>query len=61
MIHKVSKDRFLENIVALCKIYNLSLSHEDGQGSFIVEEYKEENIEWLKAAYVREEKDGWSK
>ena len=31
--------KFLEEIVAICKKYNLSISHEDGQGNFIVEEY----------------------
>ena len=42
---------FLNEIVKLCKKYNLSLSHEDTHGAFIVEKYNEGNIEWLKAAF----------
>ena len=42
---KVSK--FLKEIVAVYKKYNLSLSHEDTQGSFIVNEYDEWDIEHL--------------
>lgn len=41
------KIRFLTEIVNLCKEYNLSLSHEDGHGSFLVSEYNESYSNWL--------------
>lgn len=30
------------------KKYNLSISHEDGHGAFIIEKYDEYNIKWLR-------------
>ena len=43
---------FLDEIEKLCKKYELSISHEDCGGSFIVEEYDDYNIEWLRSARV---------
>lgn len=40
-------ERFLEEIKMICKKYNLSISHEDGHGCFLIEEYNERNVEWL--------------
>lgn len=39
---------FLNEIEKICKEYNLSLSHEDTHGAFIIEKYDEYNIKWLK-------------
>jgi len=41
---------FINEIIGICRKYNLSLSHEDSQGGFLIEEYKEHNINWLKGA-----------
>ena len=38
---------FLEDIKKVCEKHNLSISHEDGHGAFIVEDYNDRNIEWL--------------
>ena len=38
---------FLEDIKLVCKKYNLSISHEDYYGKFLIEKYDEENIKWL--------------
>lgn len=38
---------FLEDIETVCKKYNLSISHEDYNGVFLIEEYSEDNIKWL--------------
>lgn len=38
---------FLEEIKSVCKKHNLSISHEDGHGAFIVDDYDEFNINWL--------------
>ena len=46
---------FLDEIETLCKKYNLSIAHEDGQGSFIIADYNELNINWLNNAWVRAE------
>jgi hypothetical protein len=40
-------DAFINDIVELCKKYNLSLGHEDCEGSFIVVPLSEHNINWL--------------
>ena len=39
---------FLNDIDNICKKYNLSISHEDGHGAFIIEKYDNYNIRWLK-------------
>ena len=38
---------FLEDIKLVCRKYNLSISHEDYNGVFLIEKYSEENIDWL--------------
>lgn len=42
--------RFLEEIEAICKKYDLSISHQDSQGAFIIEKYSDFNMDWLKDA-----------
>lgn len=44
-------DAFLADVEAVCRKHGFSLSHEDGQGAFEVEEFRESNIEWLKDAH----------
>ena len=41
-------ENFLNEIDNICKKYNFSISHEDGQGGFIIEKYDSYNIRWLK-------------
>ena len=41
---------FLKELTNLCKTYNLSIAHEDRQGSFIIEKYDKDNIAWLYSA-----------
>ena len=45
-------DEFLKEIEEVCKKHNLSISHEDGHGNFIVEAYDIENIKWLNDCYI---------
>ena len=42
---------FLADIIIVCSRHGLSLSHEDGHGAFIVQDYSEKNIEWLLEAH----------
>lgn len=54
------KDRaknFFKEYEELCKKYNVSLSHEELR-RFILEPYHENNIKWVKCAYI-EECNGW--
>jgi hypothetical protein len=44
-------DAFLADVEAVCRKHGFSLSHEDGQGAFEVEEFSESNIAWLKDAH----------
>lgn len=46
---------FLNEITKIYKKYNLSLSHEDDHGSFIIENYNETNIKWLKNSLINVE------
>ena len=46
-------DAFLDEIEAVCRKHNLSISHEDHHGSFIIEEFSEHCMEWLNAAWAR--------
>jgi hypothetical protein len=41
---------FLESLEKLCRAHNLSISHEDTQGGFILEKYEQSNMEWIKNA-----------
>jgi len=36
-------DSFLDEIIQVCKKHNLSISHEDNQGAFIIEKENEGN------------------
>ncbi|MGV4321231.1 hypothetical protein [Bacillus mojavensis] len=54
---KEKVEKFLEEIEKVCKEHNMSISHEDGHGAFIIERFDESNIGWLKAASLAEYKD----
>lgn len=43
-------DEFLAEVIEVCKKHGMSISHEDGHGSFIIENYYESNIDWMKEA-----------
>jgi hypothetical protein len=40
-------DNSLNDIKEVCKKHGLSISHEDGQGGFIIDHYSDKDIEWL--------------
>ncbi len=40
-------DLFLADVLAVCKRHNMSISHEDRHGGFIVEPYSAYNASWL--------------
>ena len=52
MSKKENAQKFFNEYKELCKKYNLSLAHEDYHGGFILEEYKEDNIEWAEASMM---------
>lgn len=43
---------FYDEVENICKKYDLSISHEDIHGSFRIDEYDEENINWLREANI---------
>ena len=43
------KEFFIE-LKTLCLKYNLSISHEDIDGGFIIENYSDDNLDWLSFA-----------
>lgn len=42
---------FLDGIIKVYRIYSLSLSHEDTEGAFIIQNYKEENCNLILNAF----------
>lgn len=38
---------FIEEIDSVCKKHNLSISHEDRHGKFLIERYDKYYIDWL--------------
>ena len=48
---------FLNEIDDICKKYNLSISHEDCHGAFIIERYDNFNIKWLKDCLLNIEEE----
>ncbi|MFW5962318.1 MAG: hypothetical protein ACOCQR_01765 [bacterium] len=54
---KDKTETFLKEILKIYEKYNLSLSHEDSQGAFIIEKYKKENAAWLKNAIDKTKKE----
>lgn len=53
MVPRVDIEKFFDELSILCKKYYLSISHEDCQGAFIIEDYKESNLECIKEAIVK--------
>jgi hypothetical protein len=43
-------DRFLAEVIEVSKKHGFSISHEDGQGAFVIETADDENYDWLLAA-----------
>ena len=50
MNNKERIKNFMKEYEELCIKYGISLSHEDCQGAFIIDEYDKDNIEWVKSA-----------
>ncbi len=45
-------DAFIEALVVVCQRYGMSLEHEDQHGAFIVTHYRDDNIQWLREAFI---------
>lgn len=41
---------FLIEYEELCRKHNITLSHEDGHGAFLIDDFSESNIEWVSQA-----------
>ena len=52
-IKEIEVAEFLKEILEVCKKHGFSLAHEDTQGAFIVENYKDEDSTWLMYALNR--------
>ena len=50
MNNKERIENFMREYEELCVRHGMSLSHEDCQGAFIIDEYDEDNVEWVKSA-----------
>ena len=56
------KDRaknFFKEYEELCKKYNLTLAHEDCEGSFLLEQFNDDNIKWVKDALIVDSNGWW--
>ncbi len=43
--------QFLQSVTDLCKLWGMSIGHEDTAGAFTVETYNQQNEEWLLEAF----------
>lgn len=43
-------ENFINEVVTIMKKYNLSISHEDSHGAFMIENYDEYNVERFRQA-----------
>ena len=50
MNNKERIKNFMREYEELCIRHGMSLSHEDCQGAFIIDEYDKDNVEWVKSA-----------
>lgn len=50
-------DAFLEEISAVRRKHGLVISHEDPHGSFLVEDYDPEIVDWLMKAAISAQKE----
>lgn len=41
---------FIEAIIEVERTFDMSISHQDCHGAFIVEDYSDENADWLRQA-----------
>jgi hypothetical protein len=48
--NRIDIDQFIEDIQEVCIKYKMSISHEDGHGSFIIVKYNKHYIDWLNNA-----------
>jgi len=55
--HKFDVISFRKELFALYKKYDLTISHEDGQGAFEIYPYDERNVKWMDEAFEREVKE----
>jgi hypothetical protein len=46
-------EAFFNEIAETCKKHGYSISHEDGHGSFQIEYYHDDYIDWLRGASLR--------
>ena len=44
--------KFFDEIEAVCRKHGLSIGHEDGEGAFQIEPFRESNIKWLREANI---------
>ena len=51
-------DRFLSDITEVCIKHNISIGHEDSQGSFEFMRFDQSNIEWLEHGSICFELNG---
>jgi DUF4097 and DUF4098 domain-containing protein YvlB len=45
-------DSFMEDLFKLYKKHDLSISHEDGHGAFIIEKMSDDDVKWMSAAHI---------
>ena len=50
---EVNTDNFFKELEQLYRKYNISISHQDGHGAFILEEFDQFNLDWIKSAEVQ--------
>lgn len=52
MITKEQAEKFYNEIEEVCKKHNISISHEDGHGGFLLEPYEDFYMKWMRTTIL---------
>lgn len=55
MITKEEAEKFYNEIEEVCRKHNISISHEDGHGGFLLETYDDFYMRWLRDTNLEDE------
>jgi hypothetical protein len=45
---------FKKVILAVCKAFELSISHEDDHGAFMIVPFDDTHVDWFEAAFIKD-------
>lgn len=52
MINKKKLADFLDEIEAVCRKHQITIAHEDSNGGFLFDDFRQRNLSWLREGLV---------